>query len=103
MSAGSPIFRNQWGVVQKINGDRPELMPQLAFDRETAEGYRDWLLTRDEKIRAAAESEPPIGDPDFKSNEASFMWNHGFQNRPLRDATYHLYCRRVSDWQEIDE
>lgn len=97
----SSFFKTQWGVIQKIKGDKPELMPQLNWSRKDAEGYRQWLQIRDAETEARAMDEERHRFPD--GNHNYFIWHRGFGMRALKDASYHLAARQVSDWSEINE
>lgn len=98
-----PFFRTQWGVVQKIDGDRAELMPQLSFERIHAEGYRQWLIDRDAQVKEEADIQRQPNFGGRNSNDCLYMWEHGFGGRALKKASYHLVARQVSDWSEIDD
>lgn len=83
--------------------------------QEEAEGYRDWLLRRNEEIRVQAEKQKKAldawrdGDKVVfpPTNEQYVQWWHqsrltgGADDGGLVARTYHIVSRLVGPWEDV--
>lgn len=101
LTAALAEFKVQYGVVQLINGEDPELMPTHTDALAEAQTYIDWIKERDQGIRRQAEKEKCIMDAGYlpQTNHNYMAWFG--KRRPLKDATYQVVARYVSNWEKI--